>query len=211
MKEQFKGAKHIHISGLIGTYDDCAEWLGSSSLPASTVTFLWVGNSIANLGQSDASFLLADFRHACSKISAECNFLISADGCAVEDRLLKAYSPTEEPSRTFLFHGLHHANRLLGRDFFDEKDWDCICEYDKKQNELHFSYAPKRDLQIDIGLFSVQFAEGEKVRYFMSGKWCWKQVSALARKAGFEVGNVWRDAEGEYGESDFFCSNSWKR
>ncbi|KAH8435055.1 uncharacterized protein LDX57_012684 [Aspergillus melleus] len=197
LREQLKGAKNIHISGLIGTYEDCADWLGSS-LPAATVTFLWVGNSIANLRQEDASILLGKFRQACRKISVECNFLISADGCAVEDRLLKAYSPNEEPSRTFLFHGLHHANQLLGRVVFDENDWDCICEYEKEQNELHFSYAPKRHLELDIGPSSVGFAKDEKVRYFMSGKWTQQQMSALAENAGFEIGNVWRDAQDEY-------------
>ncbi|KAI9042399.1 putative duf323 domain-containing protein [Aspergillus affinis] len=197
LKEQFKDAKNIHVSGLIGTYEDCADWL-ASSLPALTVTFLWIGNSIANLRQQDASILMGKFRQACLRISAECNFLISADGCAVEERLLKAYSPNEQPSRTFLFHGLHHANRLLGRNAFDKNDWDCICEYEKEQNELHFSYSPKRDLELDIGLFSVEFTKDEKVPYFMSGKWSESQVSAIAENAGFHVGDVWRDVQDEY-------------
>lgn len=201
LKEQFAGSQFISISGLSGTYDDCAEWLASSArLPVSTVTLLWLGNSVANLTQHDASVLMGQFRQACEKMSVDCNFLISADCCSDEGRILKAYDPHEGPSRKFLFHGLHHANQLLGQPVFKEADWNAVPEWDNVQNELHYSYTPKRDIELDVGQFHVALKKDEPIRYFMSGKWSESQIGSIAKSAGLNVGKVWRDTNKEYCE-----------
>lgn len=201
LKEQFAASQFIHISGLSGTYDDCAAWLAKGArLPASTITFLWLGNSIANMPQHDASVLMDQFRQACREMSADCNFLISADCCADKDRILKAYDPNEGTSRIFLFHGLHHANRLLGQDIFKEDEWDAVPEMDQQLNELRYSYVPKSDMELDIGQLHVTVKKGEPIHYFMSGKWNESQVGAIAGAAGLEVGKVWRDSQSEYCE-----------
>ncbi|KAF9889671.1 hypothetical protein FE257_007179 [Aspergillus nanangensis] len=200
MRGQFTNFPNIDFSGLIGTYEDCAEWLVHSAiLPVHTVTFLWLGNSVANLSQSHASLLMGQLREACKAIRADCHFLVTADGCAVEDQWVKAYDPSEGPSRTFLFHGIHHANRLLGSAAFDEKNWACLLEPDRVQNELHFSYVPKLDLILDLGSSSVAVHENEKIHYFMSGKWNESQMQAIAEAAGYRVSHVWKDAQKEYG------------
>ncbi|KAI0533538.1 histidine-specific methyltransferase [Xylaria digitata] len=201
LKKQFAASRNIQISGLIGTYSDCAEWLANSPLlPVSTVTFLWLGNSIANMTQDSASALMGQFQAACAKMSIDCNFLLSADGCQVEDRILKAYDPVSGPSRVFLFHGLHHANRLLGQVAFKEAEWDAVPEWDKGENELRYYYMPKRDIQLEIGGSSIEVKKGEPVYYFMSGKWSEAQIAYIASKAGLSIGKIWKDAHYEYGE-----------
>ncbi|PHH89467.1 hypothetical protein CDD83_6011 [Cordyceps sp. RAO-2017] len=201
LKDQFVGSQFISISGLSGTYDDCADWLASSaSLPTSTVTFLWLGNSVANLNKVDVSALLGQFRLACQEMSAECNFLISADSCAEEKRILEAYDPLEGPSRTFLFHGIHHANRLLGQNAFSEDEWDAVPNWNQEQHELRYSYAPKKDLQLDLGQLCIAIKEKEPIEFFMSAKWTESQVSSIADHAGLRVGHVWRDSNKEYCE-----------
>ncbi|KAI1387345.1 histidine-specific methyltransferase [Hypoxylon trugodes] len=199
LKKQFIDSQFISIAGLSGTYDDCVEWLASSaSLPASTITFLWLGNSVANMPQQDVSILLGQFHQACRKMSADCNFLISADSCADENRILKAYDPTSGSSRVFLFHGLHHANRLLGQAVFKEEEWNAIPEWDKVLNELRYSYVPKKDVHLDVGKLQVTLKRGEPIHYFMSGKWNESQVGSIAEGAGLEVGKTWRDTQKEY-------------
>ncbi|RYO92483.1 hypothetical protein DL766_000181 [Monosporascus sp. MC13-8B] len=201
LKKQFAASHRLQISGLIGTYSDCANWLANSPpLPVSTVTFLWLGNSIANMTRDNASALMGQLQAACAKMSVDCNFLISADGCRVEDRILKTYNPVNEPSRVFLFHGLHHANRLLGQVAFKEAEWDAIPEWDKEENELRYYYAPKRDIQLEIGGLSIGVKKGEPVYYFMSGKWSETQIASIASNAGLSVGKIWKDAQYEYGE-----------
>ncbi|KAI1106529.1 histidine-specific methyltransferase [Jackrogersella minutella] len=199
LKKQFAQSQFISISGLSGTYDDCAEWLASSaSLPVSTVTFLWLGNSVGNLTQQDVSVLLGQLHQACRKMSANCNFLISADCCAVEERILKAYGPNEGPSRKFLFHGLHHANRLLGKEVFREDEWNAVPEWDNVKNELRYSYTPKKDIQLDIEELHISLKTDEPVHYFMSAKWNESQIGLIAERAGLKVGNIWRDTQKEY-------------
>ncbi|KAI1181188.1 histidine-specific methyltransferase [Nemania sp. FL0916] len=200
LQKQFAKSQHIHISGLKGTYDDCAEWLANSpDLPVSTVTLLWLGNSVANMAQEDASALMMKFEAACAKMGVDCNFLISADGCSTEERILKAYDPLHEPSRKFLFHGLHHANRLLGQEIFKEDEWDAIPSLNQEQNELRFSYAPKKDIRIHLDGLEIEVKRGEPVYYFMSGKWNDLQISAIGRRAGLTTGKVWKDTNNEYG------------
>jgi uncharacterized SAM-dependent methyltransferase len=205
MQDQFRGSNLITVSGLVGTYEDCARWLvqPSTRLPAAAtgVTFLWIGNSVANSPQSQASALLARFHQACQHISLACAFLITADSCAQEDRLRRAYNPETEPSRTFLYHGLHHANRLLGRPVFREDQWLCHYSHDPEQNELHFDYVPTEDLSLDLGSIHVSILEGEKIPYFMSGKWSEAQMRTIAHDAGFQLRTTWSDIQNEYGQS----------
>lgn len=199
LKEQFKPFKNINVSGIVGTYDDCVEWLATSAcLPVPAVTFLWVGNSIANLNQVEASVLMGQFREACRKVSVECSFLVTADCCASEDSLVKAYHPDVSASHSFLYHGLHHANRLMGKKVFNEDHWSCIMKYKRAENELHFSYAPKQDVKVDIDQLHVTLNKGEEIHYFMSGKWSQTQMRFIANNAGFEVSKAWADAQNEY-------------
>ncbi|RYP79299.1 hypothetical protein DL769_003048 [Monosporascus sp. CRB-8-3] len=150
--------------------------------------------------RDNASALMGQLQAACAKMSVDCNFLISADGCQAEDRILKAYDPVSELSRVFLFHGLHHANRLLGQLAFKEAEWDAIPEWDKEENELRYYYTPKRDIQLDIGGLRIGVEKEEPVYYFMSEKWSETQIASIASKAGLSLGKIWKDAHYEYGE-----------
>ncbi|KJZ72510.1 hypothetical protein HIM_08034 [Hirsutella minnesotensis 3608] len=209
LRRQFIHSKFVSISGLSGTYDDCAEWLATSAkLPVSNVTFLWLGNSVANMARDEVSSLMGQLRLACRNMSAECRFLVSADCCTDRDRILKAYNPNEGPSRTFLFHGLHHANRLLGRPVFNEKDWDAVPKWEEVDHELQYSYVPNKDVKLDIGHGCVEIKRGEPIAYFMSGKWHPSQMGSIAENAGLAIGKMWMDTRQDYGMKS--CSHLFK-
>jgi len=204
LHKQFAASPHVRIAGLCGTYSDCAEWLADSPpLPVSTVTFLWLGNSVANMTQDDASSLMGRLRAACAKTSVDCNFLISADGCQMEHRIRRAYDPAHGPSKMFFFHGLHHANRLLGPVTFKEEEWAAIPEWNKEENELRYYYAPRRDVRLEIGDLSIAVKKDEMIHYFMSGKWSETQMGSIARSAGLRIDKSWKDVHHEYGEYYF--------
>ncbi|KAL6904023.1 histidine-specific methyltransferase [Trichoderma evansii] len=161
LKQQFAKSRFINIEGLSGTYDDCTEWLGRSAiLPAST-----------------ASSLMSQFHQACRKMSVDCRFLVSADCCNVERDILEAYDANKGPSRTFLFHSLHHANQLLGENVFREEEWNAVPEWDEVQHELRYSYTPKTDLHIKVGDSEISLTKGESIHFFMSGKWQESQMT----------------------------------
>ncbi|GAP82423.1 putative duf323 domain-containing protein [Rosellinia necatrix] len=200
LQKQFAASAHVWIAGLCGTYSDCAEWLADSPpLPVSTVTFLWLGNSVANMTQDDASSLMGQLRAACAKASLDCNFLVSADACHVQHRIRRAYDPTHEPSKLFFYHGIHHANRLLGRVTFKEEEWVAIPEWNKEEHELRYCYAPKRDVRLEIGELGIAVKKDEKIYYFMSGKWNETQMGSIARNTGLKIVKQWKDEHHEYG------------
>ena len=104
LQAEFKHFPDISISGLLGTYDDCVDWIANNtaSLRTRSVTFLWVGNSVANLSKTEASDLMGQSRQACTIAGMHCHFLVSADACADESKLLKAYNPEGGLSSLFL-------------------------------------------------------------------------------------------------------------
>ncbi|RAL02613.1 uncharacterized protein BO80DRAFT_443414 [Aspergillus ibericus CBS 121593] len=199
LHEEFMYCPNVRIAGLIGTYDDCVDWVAhnTSTLHGLPATFLWVGNSMPNLSKTEASDLMNNFRRACGVAGISCRFLVSADACADESRLLKAYDPEAGTSRTFLRHGLHRAKTLLGTDSFEEEVWNCTVEYDRKENEILAFYSPRVDVILAVDL---TVHKGDKIFFFRSGKWNESQMETIAHQAGgFQVSHVWRDSNEEYG------------
>ncbi|RAH49190.1 uncharacterized protein BO95DRAFT_10754 [Aspergillus brunneoviolaceus CBS 621.78] len=202
LQAEFKHFPDISISGLLGTYDDCVDWIANNtaSLHTRSVTFLWVGNSVANLSKTEASDLMGQFRQACAIAGMHCHFLVSADACADESKLLKAYNPEGGLSSLFLRYGLLHVNKLLRADLFKDVVWNCLLEYDREENEILTFYSPESDVTLLSGATSVTVHHGEKIFFFRSGKWNREQMSIIAQQGGFQVSQVWRDAKQEYGK-----------
>ncbi|CEJ60630.1 hypothetical protein PMG11_09199 [Penicillium brasilianum] len=202
LQTEFADRPAIKISGLLGTYEDCVKWLtdGASpcGLPSSTVCFLWLGNSVTNLGLSDASALISKFRNVCIGLDLQCSFLLTADCCTSDERLMKAYEPINGPSHTFMHHGLKTANEVLGWNVFDEKIWRCTVERDLDQNELIFRYRPAVNVSLDIGSTVVHVQKNEGIQITRSGKWSEKQMGWIADRSGFRIEHIWRDLKRNY-------------
>ncbi|PFH58665.1 hypothetical protein XA68_13398 [Ophiocordyceps unilateralis] len=199
LRKQFAGSKSINIAGLSGTYDDCAAWLtGSANLAVSTITFLWLGNSVANMTRDEVSGLMSRLRQACRHMAADCSFLVSADCCTDRNRILQAYDAQVDPSRTFLLHGLHHANQLLCDSVFLEHEWEAVPEWDEAEHELHYSYSPRKDMQLTLGHDYIDVKRGERIPFFMSAKWDSCQVQSMAERAGLRLEKLWQDYRKEY-------------
>jgi uncharacterized SAM-dependent methyltransferase len=199
---EFADKHAIKISGLHGTYEDCVKWLADGvspcGLPSSTVCFLWLGNSVTNLGLSDASALISKFRNVCISLDLQCSFLLAADCCTSDERLMKAYEPINGPSHTFMHHGLKTANEVLGRDVFDKEIWRCTVERDLDQNELVFRYRPAVNVSLDIGSTVVHVQKDEGIQITRSGKWSEKQMGWIAETSGFRIEHTWRDLKRNY-------------
>ncbi|PYH48571.1 uncharacterized protein BP01DRAFT_389173 [Aspergillus saccharolyticus JOP 1030-1] len=191
----------IRISGLIGTYDDCVDWITNNpaTAHAPSVTFLWVGNSVANLSKAEASNLMGSFRQACCTAGIQCRFLVSADACTDASKLIKAYNPRFGPSCSFLRHGIQHVNRLFGMSLFEDAIWDCTIEYDRQASEILAFYSPKVDVAWALDSGPVTVHQGEMIFFFRSGKWNEEQMGNIARQSGFQVSQVWKDSQEEYG------------
>jgi uncharacterized SAM-dependent methyltransferase len=199
LAQLFEGSEMVTISGLLGTYQDCTEWLATvADFPRSAVGFLWVGNSIANLTQQNASLQLAQFRKASERKSLESFFLISADCCSKRDQLFSAYDPTLGPSHTFLYNGIHNTNGLFGQEILRVADWDCRMEHDVDQNELRFSFVCKDDVQCCVDELTFLLKKGQKIPFWLSGKWSKAQIEQLAKNANLKVSKAWKHIKHDY-------------
>lgn len=199
----------MEINGLWGTYNDCTAWIGSfvDDDIHNFISFLWIGNSIANLQRSDVKSLLEQFDHACNKSNVNYQFIIGADSCNQEGRILEAYDTTNQLFRTFLLNGLHAANAVTGCEKFQDRDWSCMVEFDTREHELLMYYTPLRDISIEIGGHQIAISEGEKVHIVTSGKWREVDVEAICTTAGLGLSDVWRDSENMYCERMTYRTN----
>ncbi|KAJ5884892.1 hypothetical protein N7495_009402 [Penicillium taxi] len=192
--------QYVKVRGLLGTYDDCVAWLASDPkmVVQSSVTFLWMGNSIANLRPDDASLLLSQFSHICAKQGVRCQFIVAADACTHKPTIMAAYDTTKRPLHDFVLNGLRNANTVMGQDVFHVSDWTCAVEFNDRENVLNTYYIPRRDLQLDIDGIAAEFRKGDKVLAITSGKWIEKDVHAVSVKAGLHVVDTWRDTSSIY-------------
>jgi EasF-like predicted methyltransferase len=193
----------VKVRGLLGTYDDCVAWLASDPkmVIQSSVTFLWMGNSIANLQPDDASLLLSRFSHICTKQGVRCQFIVAADACTHKTTIMAAYDTTKRPLHDFLLNGLRHANTVMGHNVFQTSDWTCAVEFNDRANVLNTYYIPRRDLQLDINGIAVEFRKGDQVLAITSGKWTEKDFHAVSVNAGLHIADTWRDM------SRIYCKN----
>ncbi|KAB8227782.1 uncharacterized protein BDW43DRAFT_316471 [Aspergillus alliaceus] len=123
LRQDFAHSKFVSIHGLYGTYDDCAAWLLSLSTsarprglpnlaPGQVISFLWIGNSIANMHPPEATAMLSKFHQACSASRLQCRFLIGSDACGEPATVLNAYNSDRQGDRLqFLRHNVSAESR----------------------------------------------------------------------------------------------------
>lgn len=191
---QFTESKYIHLHGLWGTYEDGLEWLAgnTSSRPDSprNVTFLWMGNSAANMGRLEAKSLLSRFSEVCTNSNMGCQFIVGIDACENQLAIDAAYSSKEV--RSFIMNGLVTANDTLGRVLFNPENWAVAVDFDTDSKDLHVSYVPRLDVEMRIDGHCIRLREGQKVRVITSGKWPERTVRALLKDVPLNVVDVWR-------------------
>lgn len=161
--------KHVKCFGLWGTYDDGLEWLKSAENATKPKTILSLGSSIGNFTRQEAPDFIAQFA---AILQPNDSFVIGLDACQDPEKVYHAYNDRDGVTHQFTMNGLHHANRLLGREAFRPDDWEAIGEHDKDGERHRAFVVPRRDLQIE----GVSLKQGEKVRIEESYKYNRKQV-----------------------------------
>lgn len=200
LAERFGKTRFVKIQGLSGTYEDCVGWLATSPTAGmlKSVTFLWVGNSIANSPRPMASSLLSHFARVCTALGIRYQFIVGADACNQVSKITAAYDPASKPFRDFILNGLHHANTVIGQDIFHVSDWACAIEFNPLAHVLQISYTPNRDVRLETDGCSVTIRKGEKISATTSGKWTEEEMEAVAAEAGLQITDTWRDLDSTY-------------
>jgi uncharacterized SAM-dependent methyltransferase len=198
------GSKFLAITGLLGTYEDCGSWLSQPENlnGLSSVTFLWMGNSIANFRHhSEASAFLARFKSACQLSRIDCNFILSTDICDQDSKMNEAYNLDKSELQAWLLNGLTHANAALGREILRLEDWKIETEFDSQEHNLNTYYTALSDVKLQVTAAKgppIVFCKGTRVRIITSGKWSEEIMGEMCNDAGFRVQQRWKDEPGAY-------------
>lgn len=149
--------QYVQCAGLLGTYDDGAEWLKRPENASRPKAILSLGSSIGNFIPEEASEFIAQFA---AQLSRDDMMLVGIDGCLDPESVYHAYNDRDGVTHEFTMNGLQHANRLLGYEAFKTEDWRAIGEYDSVGSRHRAFVAPKKDLTVA----GVLIKQGERVR-----------------------------------------------
>lgn len=176
--------QHVKCYGLFGTYNDGLKWLRQPKNRERSYCILSMGSSVGNFSRQDAAGFLKDFSQALRPCDS---MLIGLDACQDEKRVFHAYNDRFGTTHTFIRNGLVHANRILGKDVFQHKDWRVVGQYNAA-SQCHQAFF---EADSDMTILGYQITAGERVRVEESYKYSkaqsrelW-QDAALMPKASF--------------------------
>ena len=183
--------RYVRCHGLFGTYDDGLVWLRRQENIERPKCILWLGSSIGNLNRTEAVHFLRSFS---SILRDGDTMLIGIDACQDADKVYHGYNDRQGKTHEFVLNGLVHANRLLGQEAFQLKDWKVIGEYDANAGRHQAFYSPLRDVVVEGSLIKA----GERVRIEESHKYSATQSTKLWQAAGMMPRAQFGDMLGEY-------------
>ena len=188
--------QHVKCFGLHGTYDDGLDWLKSDAVASRPKAVLSMGSSIGNFSREDAASFLASISSA---LRPGDEMVIGIDGCKDPEKVLLANNDPQDVTHEFILNGLLHANRLLGKNEFDIRDWRVIGEYNSTKGGHQAHLSPLRDLSID----GVEIKAGERIFIEQSLKYDELERTQLWEAAGLVEGASWVNADASYGQWSF--------
>nr|WMY26073.1 AzoB [Aspergillus insulicola] len=210
LSERFADCPFIDIQGLNGTYEDCVAWLATAACglaSGETVTFLWFGNSIANMHPHEAGALLKRFASACSLARLQCQFFIAVDACSDPVRISEAYSLDCTSHREFLLGGLDSANRIFGQPVFDLAEFDIETEFQAERRLFQVYYRVKHDLKLSFPdaeentTSQSEYAllqKGQRMGIIRSYKWSPYDMFHICNLASLKTRQTLKDCDIDY-------------
>jgi EasF-like predicted methyltransferase len=195
--------RNIRLRGLIGTYDDGASWLRVAPEARNTrVALIWLGTSIANYTQQEASNILGSFISHKTQQNVS-GIYLTADGCRDESMIECAYDTPGGQSRRFIKHGLEAARQCLGpeaTELLDDDNWRVEGRWNSGIHRYENTLCAAKPLACTIGDTSISVQRGERVRILSSGKWTKADLADFCGQLGLEISDYWKNPETEYGK-----------
>lgn len=126
--------------------------------------------------------------------------LVTIDGCRDPKQVFEAYGTHTAAHQEFLFHGLHHANQVVGQNVFFEDDFGLSTHFDESSGLLLQNFVTKRSLDLLINGKNISIIRGEEINICQSGKWPRQQVRILLETGGLQILEEWQHEDEDYGE-----------
>ncbi|EME40669.1 hypothetical protein DOTSEDRAFT_74272 [Dothistroma septosporum NZE10] len=183
---------YVKCFGLWGTYDDGLDWLKTPDNAGKPKTILSLGSSIGNFTREESVGFVKQFADI---LRPGDTFMIGLDACQDPETVYHAYNDDTGVTHQFTMNGLHHANKLLGREAFRIEDWEAVGEYDQV-GERHRAYVvPRRDVEVE----GILCKKGERINIEESYKYNQEQAIHLFREASVQEVTYWTNETHSYG------------
>jgi dimethylhistidine N-methyltransferase len=190
----------LEMHGLVAEYFSGITWLSCNGGCRNLVLFL--GSNIGNFSAREAEEFLTTLRESLNEGDY---LLIGFDLKKDVDVLQRAYNDREGVTAAFNLNLLARINRELGGDFKKDKfmfysTWDPVAGAIQSyllSTEEQIVHIAKPDFSVDLGKW-------EPIHTESSHKFSVGDITALARRSGFQVIRNFRDSR------NFFVDSIWQ-
>ncbi len=173
-----------------------ADFTKRFALPDPTVMPLrniiyFPGSTIGNFTNDTAHELLKVMHHESGENGA---LLIGVDLQKDPGIIERAYNDSAGVTAAFNLNMLRHLNLEYGSDF-DLDAWTHDARYNESEGRIELRLINSTSQTVNIGQETVVFNAGEGILSEYSHKYTMDGFAAMAKKAGFEIAQVWLDPE----------------
>ncbi|KAI4765078.1 hypothetical protein E4T51_01908 [Aureobasidium sp. EXF-12344] len=155
---------------------------------------LSLGSTIGSSSGPDAADFLRGFVEVVKGSTEKTMFVVGIDGCQDGDKVWHAYNDSEGRNYRFISNILHHANKVLGYEAFDPKDWKVKGERNAQCGSHDQFLIPQRDI-IASG---VKLKRGKGLYVVSSYKFDEEEQEKLWEDAGLELKSCWTTEPHKY-------------
>ncbi len=171
--------------------DFTSELTLHSDLPRAHRVAFFPGSSIGNFEPAEAIVFL---RNIAGMVGANGGLLIGVDLKKDESILNAAYNDAQGITAQFNLNLLSRINRELDADFKLET-FQHEAFYNPTAGRIEMHLASCLTQSVSIGGIKISIAHNETIHTENSYKYSVEEFSSLAKLAGFELVNVWTDAD----------------
>ncbi len=185
---------HLHITGIVDTYEKGLEFLKEYDEKHNLIAFL--GSSFGNFSP-DEGF---EFLKKINKTMKESDlFLIGLDLIKEKEILEKAYDDSQGITAKFNLNVLRRINQELDGDFDLEK-FTHVAQYNDDENriEMYLRSLEKQTVQISKANITLTLEENELIHTENSYKYSVSKISKLFENTGFIINKIWQDENNHY-------------
>jgi len=180
----------LEVAPLCADYNEDFE-LPRPRRPVARRAAYFPGSTIGNFEPPRAVRFLERLRDLCGRSGA---LLIGVDLQKQAGRIEAAYNDREGVTAAFNLNLLARINRELGADFV-LGDWEHRAFYDRQHGRIEMHLVSAKRQEVSLAEERFEFAPGETILTEYSYKYSLEAFAELALGGGFEVEQVWTDAE----------------
>lgn len=181
----------VHCVGLVGTYNDLALWISSNHhLFATKVTFLWLGNTMANMSNREAVSTMESLAEALpSAIRPLTTFILGLDACNDPKRILHAYMSPK--TREWAMNALNHANELMGYSLLSTDDWEVHGDFNEAIKCFEIGFRARSNLTLRFDNSLLHLRAGDFLHLAHSSKWVQADLDRMLQNSKFRAYKSW--------------------